>query len=207
MVGLEEIFSYFPDLTSDQQEKFKSLGALYSWHNERVNVISRKDIDQFYIHHVLHSLALVKISTFKPGQSVIDIGTGGGFPGIPLAIMYPEVQFTLVDSIGKKIRVVNDVISSLGIENAMAVNTRTESIGMKFDIATARAVAPMLQLWNWMEGNWKKSPAFYLLKGGDLTAETDELLSVKPKLQVSVLPISDFFKEDFFETKKIVSIF
>jgi len=207
MVGLEEIFSYFPDLTSDQQEKFKSLGPLYSWHNERVNVISRKDIDQFYIHHVLHSLALVKISTFKPGQSVIDIGTCGGFPGIPLAIMYPEVQFTLVDSIGKKIRVVNDVISSLGIENAMAVNTRTESIGMKFDIATARAVAPMLQLWNWMEGNWKKSPAFYLLKGGDLTAETDELLSVKPKLQVSVLPISDFFKEEFFETKKIVSIF
>lgn len=206
MVNAERIFSSFPDLSETQRRQFSMLGELYAWHNERVNLISRKDMDQFYVHHVLHSLALAKVCDFKPGQQVIDIGTGGGFPGIPLSILFPETSFTLCDSIGKKIRVVQDIIATLELENADAVNERTEKLGKKFDIATARAVAPMTELWNWMKGQWKGKPRFYLLKGGDLAAEMNELLDREPGLNFQVTNIADLFEEPFFETKKVIII-
>lgn len=206
MVKAERIFSSFPDLSETQRRQFSMLGKLYAWHNERVNLISRKDMDQFYVHHVLHSLALAKVCEFKPGQQVIDIGTGGGFPGIPLSIMYPETSFTLCDSIGKKIRVVQDIIATLELENADAVYERTEKLGKKFDIATARAVAPMTELWGWMKGQWKGKPRFYLLKGGDLAAEMSDLLDRQPGLHFQVTNIADLFEEPFFETKKVITI-
>lgn len=207
MVKADIIFNYFPELSEVQKERFRVLEQYYAWHNEKVNVISRKDMDQFYLRHVLHSLAIVRFCPFTSGQNVVDIGTGGGFPGIPLAIMLPEVQFTLVDSIGKKIRVVNDVISQLELTNAMAVNSRTESIGMKFDIATARAVAPMTDLWRWMKGHWKQNPRFYLLKGGDLAQEMQDLLSMHKGARFNLHNISEVFNEDFFETKKVIEIY
>lgn len=206
MVSAADVFRYFPDLTDRQREQIEMLGTLYAWHNERVNLISRKDMDQFYIHHVLHSLALAKVCEFKPGQMVIDIGTGGGFPGIPLSILYPQTRFTLCDSIGKKIRVVQDVIASLELENAEAVNERTEKLGQKYDIATARAVAPMTELWGWMKGQWKGHPRYYLLKGGDLAAEMNELLDRQPGLNFQVTNIADLFDQPFFATKKVITI-
>jgi 16S rRNA (guanine527-N7)-methyltransferase len=207
MVNAELIFRYFPELSEKQKTQFQQLEALYQEHNQRVNVISRKDMEMFYIHHVLHSLALAKAYEFPAGSEVIDIGTGGGFPGIPLAIFFPDVEFTLCDSIGKKVAVVADVIEKLGLKNAAAVNSRTESLNKHFDIATARAVAPMLQLWTWMQGQWNHKPCFYLLKGGDLQEETAELLKLKSSLTIHEQPISQWFEEPFFETKKVISIY
>jgi 16S rRNA (guanine527-N7)-methyltransferase len=197
MVSAELIFRYFPELSEKQKTQFQQLEALYQEHNQRVNVISRKDMEMFYIHHVLHSLALAKAYEFPAGSEVIDIGTGGGFPGIPLAIFYPDVDFTLCDSIGKK----------LELKNVTAVNHRTETLNKRFDIATARAVAPMLQLWQWMQGQWNHKPCFYLLKGGDLREETSELIKVKSTLKIHEQPISQWYVEPFFETKKVISIY
>jgi 16S rRNA (guanine527-N7)-methyltransferase len=207
MVNAELIFRYFPELSEKQKTQFQQLETLYQEHNQRVNVISRKDMEMFYIHHVLHSLALAKAYEFPAGSEVMDIGTGGGFPGIPLAIFFPDVEFTLCDSIGKKVAVVADVIEKLGLKNAAAVNSRTESLNKHFDIATARAVAPMLQLWTWMQGQWNHKPCFYLLKGGDLQEETAELLKLKSSLTIHEQPISQWFEEPFFETKKVISIY
>lgn len=207
MVSAELIFRYFPELSEKQKTQFQQLEALYQEHNQRVNVISRKDMEMFYIHHVLHSLVLAKAYEFPAGSEVIDIGTGGGFPGIPLAIFYPDVEFTLCDSIGKKVAVVADVIEKLGLKNAAAVNSRTESLNKHFDIATARAVAPMLQLWTWMQGQWNHKPCFHLLKGGDLREETSELMKVKSTLKIHEQPISQWYEEPFFETKKVISIY
>jgi 16S rRNA (guanine527-N7)-methyltransferase len=206
MVEVDIISKYFPEVNALQLSKFAQLKALYVHHNERVNVISRKDMDLFYTHHVLHSLALAKSFSFKPGQSVVDIGTGGGFPGIPLAIFFPETQFTLTDSIGKKIRIVQEVIEVLELHNAQAINARTESLDQKFDIATARAVAPMSELWKWMLGHWKNRACFSLLKGGDFEQESNDLLTIQPKLKIESTTISSFFQEDFFETKKVLKI-
>lgn len=206
MVGPEIVFGYFPNLTQEQQSQIRALHDIYTWHNERVNLISRKDMDMFYVHHVLHSLALAKVCAFEPGMKVIDIGTGGGFPGIPLSIMFPEVQFTLCDSIAKKIRAVQDVIDRLELKNATALNSRTEQLSGKYDLATARAVAPMIDLWNWMKGKWASNPRFCLLKGGDLASEMNDLLMVQKSLKIRSSSIADFYIEPFFETKKVISI-
>jgi len=200
------IEQYFPDLSDEQKQRFAALYNLYVFHNERVNVISRKDMDNFYIHHVLHSLALVKFCDFSNIQSVIDIGTGGGFPGIPLAIMFPDIKFHLVDSIGKKINVVNEVAKSIGLKNILAEQQRTENSEYAYDLAVARAVAPTIKLYDWMQSNWLTKPKFYLLKGGDLSEELNELLQVNPKLKIKSNNISKVFKEDFFETKKVITI-
>lgn len=206
MVGAEIIFHYFPELSPEQRAKFAALKDIYAWHNERVNLISRKDMDSFYLHHILHSLALTKVCAFTPGMKVIDIGTGGGFPGIPLCIMFPQVQFTLCDSIAKKIRAVQDVIDRLELKNATALNNRTEQLSGKYDMATARAVAPMTELWNWMKGKWASEPHFCLLKGGDLADEMNELLTIQKNLKIKSTGIADFFTEPFFETKKVICI-
>ena len=208
MVGPEIIFEHFPNLTEEQKVQFAQLGPLYADYNARVNVISRKDMDMFYIHHVLHSMALAKTCEFIPGQHFIDIGTGGGFPGIPLAIMFPQVEFTLVDSIGKKIAVVQAVIDALGLKNATAIQERTESLPMKFDGAVARAVAPAIELWKWMENHWSGKPRFFLLKGGDLAEEINEVIEYSQKTKIKLHAIGDIYNDQpFFETKKVVKLF
>jgi 16S rRNA (guanine527-N7)-methyltransferase len=206
MVKHDFLKPYFPHLSEEQWLAIEKLYPIYHELNEKINLISRKDFDNFYVHHVLHSLALTKFCDFPSGAEVIDIGTGGGFPGIPLAIFYPNVQFTLVDSIAKKIRAVDEVIDILNLQNAKALNIRTEQIHKKFDIATARAVAPMTDLWKWMIGKWKNRALFYLLKGGDLSAEMNELLQIFPKAQFKQNLIFEAFPEPFFETKKVIQI-
>lgn len=205
MVNSEVILKYFPDLTSEQQHQFEQLGDLYRFHNVRVNLISRKDIQNLYTHHILHSLALAKFCEFLPKKHYLDIGTGGGFPGIPLAILYPTSQFTLVDSIGKKIQVVNDVIANTQLNNAIGIQLRAEQLPVKVDTIVARAVAPCIDLWNWSAGLWKTKPSFYLLKGGDLSSEINDILEVAPKTKIKLHAISEVFTEfDFFETKKVL---
>jgi 16S rRNA (guanine527-N7)-methyltransferase len=206
MVDHSIIEHYFKDFTDKQLEQFAFMYELYETENAKVNVISRKDMDNFYIHHVLHSLALVKFGDFSEAQTVVDIGTGGGFPGIPLAIVYPEIEFFLVDSIGKKIRVVQSIANDLGLTNVTATNARIESIPNKFDMAVARAVAPSIELYRWMSKNWKKLPRFSLLKGGDLIDELNELIQENSKLEVKVESIASFYSEPFFETKKVVNV-
>ena len=206
MVDHSIIENYFKDFTDKQLEQFAFMYELYETENAKVNVISRKDMDNFYIHHVLHSLALVKFGDFSEAQTVVDIGTGGGFPGIPLAIVYPEIEFFLVDSIGKKIRVVQSIANDLGLTNVTATNARIESIPNKFDMAVARAVAPSIELYRWMSKNWKKHPRFSLLKGGDLIDELNELIQENSKLEVKVESIASFYSEPFFETKKVVNV-
>jgi 16S rRNA (guanine527-N7)-methyltransferase len=204
-MSLELIKLYFPGLESSKLEKFDSLFSLYEDWNSKINVISRKDMDQFYERHVLHSLAIAKFTGFKPGAKIMDLGTGGGFPAIPLAIFYPDVQFTAVDSIGKKIKVVEEVSKSLGLSNVIPVNGRAESLSTKFDFVITRAVAELPLLVQWSEKlisskqNHAIPNGLICLKGGDLNEE------IKPfKKRVQVYELSSWFKEEFFETKKIV---
>ncbi len=205
MIPVDIIFQHFPELSEEQKAQFTALNELYRFHNERVNVISRKDIDNLYVHHVLHSLALAKACKFEAGKHYLDIGTGGGFPGIPLAIMYPQSQFTLADSIGKKINVVNEVIANLELKNALGVQIRVEQLPVKVDGIVARAVAPAIELWNWSSALFKRKPLFYLLKGGDLTDEINQVLDIAPKTYVRMQAIQEIFPEyDFFETKKVL---
>ncbi|HEX3010017.1 MAG TPA: 16S rRNA (guanine(527)-N(7))-methyltransferase RsmG [Bacteroidales bacterium] len=202
---MDLILKYFPQLSETQKAQLSQLNELYRFWNSQINLISRKDIDNLYLHHILHSLSLVKVISFKDGANVMDVGTGGGFPGIPLAIMFPEVQFYLVDSIGKKIKVVKEVSAAIGLRNVSAEQTRVELIKDKFDFIVSRAVTTLPEFHGWIQGKVKKAKqhnvpnGLFYLKGGDLTEEIEPF-----KKKASVFSISDFFKEDYFETKKII---
>lgn len=203
---MDRIIHYFPDLTEDQIQQFTQLKELYQDWNLKINVVSRKDIDEIYIRHVLHSLGIAKVQKFKPGADILDVGTGGGFPGIPLAILFPEAQFHLVDSIGKKIKVVNEVVEGLGITNVKTTNDRVENVPGDYDFIVSRAVAQMETFVRWVKGHIKKKSVHKLkngilyLKGGDLTEE----LSLYTTAQIHEL--TTFYEEDFFETKKVVHL-
>ena len=198
---------YFTDLSPIQEKQFALLGLLYKEWNEKINVISRKDIDNLYINHVLHSLGIAKVISFKANAEILDVGTGGGFPGIPLAILFPETNFHLVDSIGKKITVVNAVAESLGLKNVKAQQARAEETRGTYDFIVSRAVARMQEFYGWVKNKSKKESLHGLdngilyLKGGDLDEELDEL-----KKPYSLYSLSDYFQEAFFKTKKVVFI-
>jgi 16S rRNA (guanine527-N7)-methyltransferase len=201
------IETYFPDLTSLQKDQFANLYTLYKDWNEKINVISRKDIDNLYVNHVLHSLGIAKVMAFKPGAAVLDVGTGGGFPGIPLAILFPDTQFHLVDSIGKKITVVNEVAKGLGLKNVRGEQIRAEQLKGKYDFIVSRAVTRIKEFYGWVHNKVKDKSVHELhngilyLKGGDLDEELGEL-----KKPYALYNLSDYFTEDFFETKKVVYV-
>ena len=203
---MELILKYFPDLTEDQIDKFTKLEALYQDWNLKINVVSRKDIDELYLRHVLHSLAIAKVIQFKDGSKIMDVGTGGGFPGIPLAILFPECQFHLVDSINKKLNVVREVVAGCGIENVKITHTRVEEIKDTYDFIVSRAVAAMPTFVHWVKGKIAKEQkhdiknGIVYLKGGDLTEE------LKNYQTTTIYDIPNFYKEDFFETKKVVHL-
>ena len=203
---MEELLHYFPGLTAHQISQFELLSILYKDWNLKINVVSRKDIDEIYLRHVLHSLAIAKVQPFSAGSSVLDVGTGGGFPGIPLAILFPEVQFHLVDSIGKKTKVVEQVRDGLELQNVKVTNARAETIVGHYDFIVSRAVAQMETFVRWVKNRVAKKSNHDLkngilyLKGGDLTQE----LSLFPK--ATIHPISFFYKEAFFETKSVVHL-
>lgn len=204
---MEIIQKYFPDLTEMQYDRFARLGTLYREWNEKINVISRKDIDELYIHHVLHSLAIAKVIKFVPGTRIMDVGTGGGFPGIPLAILFPETEFLLVDSIGKKIKVVNEVAAVLGLTNVKGVHTRVQQVKEPFDFVVSRAVTAFPKFVAMVRKNIAKEQknarpnGIIYLKGGDFADE------IKPfRRDVELYSIADFFSESFFETKKVVCL-
>lgn len=203
--GTQLILSYFPNLSEKQIGQFDRLQELYDDWNSKINVISRKDMEQFYVHHVLHSLGIAKVTTFQPGTKILDIGTGGGFPGIPLAILFPEVHFHLVDSIGKKINVVKEVTKALKLSNVEAQQARAEELVRKYDFVISRAVTRMANFYPWVKGKIKLEDfnefqnGILYLKGGDVDEEMEEL----DKSYVSY-HLEDYFKEDFFETKKVV---
>lgn len=204
LTGMELILKYFPNLTEDQISQFEMLESLYQDWNLKINVVSRKDIDELYLRHVLHSLGIAKIIDFKEGSQILDVGTGGGFPGIPLAILFPKCSFHLVDSIAKKLKVVNEVVEGLNLKNVKTTHSRVEEINGKYDFIVSRAVAAMPTFVHWTKGKIKKSHnndlknGIIYLKGGDLT---EELQGYKI---VSIYNLSDFFSEVFFETKKVV---
>lgn len=201
---MDIILKYFPDLTKEQIRQFSLLGVLYQDWNAKINVVSRKDIDELYLRHVLHSLAIAKVHSFAPGTKVLDVGTGGGFPGIPLAILFPESRFFLVDSIGKKVKVVREVIEGTGLKNVETIYDRVENIPGTYDFIVSRAVAQMDTFVHWVNGKIAKKSVDPLkngilyLKGGDLAEELKNF----PKAQIFL--INDFFEESFFETKYVV---
>ncbi|MGB2088289.1 MAG: 16S rRNA (guanine(527)-N(7))-methyltransferase RsmG [Psychroflexus salarius] len=203
-MSLQLIESYFPDLTETQRKQFSQISEVYKDWNQKINVVSRKDIDEIYTRHVLHSLGIAKVQGFKSGAEILDVGTGGGFPGIPLAILFPEVHFTLVDSIGKKIKVVDEVVEALKLTNVKTVNNRVEQLNGEFDFIISRAVAVMPSFVRWVKGKIAKHSHHELkngilyLKGGDLTEE------LEPYKTVQLFPLSDFFEGEFFDTKKVV---
>ena len=190
---------YFPGLSAEQQKQFSALGDLYAHWNAQINVISRKDIDQLYERHILHSLAIAKVHTFSPGEKVMDLGTGGGFPGIPLAILFPQAHFHLVDSIGKKIKVVEEVAKGAGLRNVTVQHIRAEELKQKFDTVVTRAVAPLPELLGWTRRNLKPGGKLIALKGGELK---DEIAGLEN--HVKLYPVSDWFAEDFFAEKKVL---
>ncbi|MGF7082906.1 16S rRNA (guanine(527)-N(7))-methyltransferase RsmG [Mucilaginibacter sp. UYCu711] len=203
----DQLFTYFPDLTPIQQQQFEQLPALYEFWNNQINVISRKDIDQLFERHVLHSLGIAKVMPFLPGESVLDVGTGGGFPGIPLAILFPDTRFYLVDSIGKKIKVVQEVAKALGLKNVRAEHLRAEQIDEKFDFIVSRAVTRLGDFYPWIKGKFTRTsnnglPSGILyLKGGDLAEEIKE-----SGLKVHQYYLKDYFTEEFFETKQVIYV-
>jgi 16S rRNA (guanine527-N7)-methyltransferase len=210
---IDIILKYFPNITELQKQQFGALYDLYKNANEKVNVISRKDIDQLYERHILHSLAIAKFIQFIPHTKVLDLGTGGGFPGIPLAIMFPEVNFTLCDSISKKIVVAESIAEALELPNTDFVVGRVENLKEQFEFVVSRAVAPMDQLHRWTQSyideNSRNSKinGYLLLKGGDLKEETKAIKRINRKLFVDEYPLKDWFEEEFFETKKLIYIY
>ena len=204
---MKEILHYFPNLSQEQVQQFERLKDLYEEWNQQINVISRKDTENFYERHVLHSLGIAKIIRFQKASEILDVGTGGGFPGIPMAIMFPDVQFTLVDSIGKKIKVVNEVCAALGLINVTGLHLRAEDVKGNFDFVISRAVTQMPIFINYVrnkikkERNNKLKNGILYLKGGDLK---EEMKSVKYRYKE--YDLSSFFKEEFFETKKIIHV-
>jgi 16S rRNA (guanine527-N7)-methyltransferase len=204
---LKQVNKILPDLDESQLNQLVATKDLYEVWNQQINVISRKDMDSFYMHHVLHSLSLVTLLKFQPGSRILDLGTGGGFPGIPLAIVFPEVQFHLVDSIGKKIKVVNEVSAALGLKNVTTQHARVEEVKGQFDFVVSRAVAPLAELLSWTKGKYSGAQKNALpnglicLKGGDLR---EEIKAVSSSHIVEQYSISDTFQLEFFETKKIV---
>ena len=207
---MDRIRSYFPDLTSQHDQQLAQLDALYRDWNQKINVISRKDIDNLYLHHVLHSMALAKVIQFNPGAKVLDLGTGGGFPGIPLAILFPETEFVLIDGIRKKIKVVNEVAEALGLQNVKAFQQRAEErIGAHFDFIVTRAVALLEKLVPWSMRLVTEEQRLILpngllgLKGGNVKEEVQAL----PRgSYAEIYPIKDFFSEDFFVEKSVVYV-
>ncbi|MEP0264525.1 16S rRNA (guanine(527)-N(7))-methyltransferase RsmG [Dokdonia sp.] len=203
---MDIITKYFPNLTEEQQSQFMLLKDLYKDWNLKINVVSRKDIDEIYMRHVLHSLGIAKVMEFKAGAQVLDVGTGGGFPGVPLAILFPETQFHLVDSIGKKIKVVDEVVAGLGITNVKTTNDRVENVPGQYDFVVSRAVAQMETFVRWIKGHVKKKSEHELkngilyLKGGDLTEELAKYTTAQ------IYNLTDYYTEDFFETKKVVHL-
>ena len=203
---MEAILKQFPDLSDNQILQFQKLQGLYEDWNARINVISRKDIDELYTRHVLHSLGIAKIIEFRPGSKIMDVGTGGGFPGIPLAILFPEVDFYLIDVIAKKIKVVNEVAAGLGLKNVKAEQKRAELVKQEFDFIVSRAVTNMPDFVSWVDDKVSKKQNHELangilyLKGGDLTEELKDF----PK--ATQYNLSDFFSDEFFETKKVVHL-
>lgn len=203
---MEEILKYFPNLSENQVVQFKKLGELYPDWNAKINVISRKDIDELYVKHVLHSLGIAKVMEFQPKSTVLDVGTGGGFPGIPLAILFPETRFYLIDVIAKKIKVVNEVATALDLKNVKAEQLRAENVKGDFDFIVSRAVTNMPDFVSWIKDKIKKQNNHELkngilyLKGGDLTEELKDF----PK--ATLYNLSDYFSEEFFETKKVVHL-
>lgn len=212
---MEELINkYFPQTSAPEKERLLALQDLYQYWNERINVISRKDMDNFFVHHLLHSLAIAKIVSFPNGSKILDIGTGGGFPGIPLAIMFPESQFLLCDSIGKKIRVVNEIIAATGIKNATGVQIRAEELPGKFDFAVTRAVAKLGELLPWV---WEKTlegeidgikRGIYALKGGDLSEEISAIPHkfLGKQVEPVITEISELYDEDYFKEKRVIFV-
>lgn len=204
---MELIKQYFPDLTEKQIKQFEQLKDLYEHWNEQINVISRKDMENFYEHHVLHSLGIAKVINFKKGSSILDVGTGGGFPGIPLAIMFPESNFHLIDARNKKIKVVNDVIDQLGLDNARAEHVRAESLKNKYDFIVSRAVTRMDRFYDWVKKLIKSKHqnglpnGILYLKGGDLSEEMKPIQTFH-----EYFDLEEYFAHPFFETKKVVYV-
>lgn len=207
MKDSELISHYFPALSAIQKKQFADLKALYVEWNAQINVISRKDMDAFYLHHVLHSLAIAKIISFKPETKILDVGTGGGFPGVPLAILFPECQFLLVDSIGKKIKVVDAVASSIGLSNVRTQHERVEKINERFHFVVSRAVTQIKPFWTWINNKFESHSfndlpnGVLYLKGGDLSEELSEL-----KRNHTLYPISDFFDEPYYQIKFVLHL-
>ena len=203
---MEIIHKYFKGLSDTQIKQFEKLNDLYQDWNLKINVVSRKDIDELYLRHVLHSLGIAKVMAFTPNAKVMDVGTGGGFPGIPLAILFPETEFHLVDSIGKKIKVVDEVVAGLGLQNVRTTHGRVEAVKDQYDFIVSRAVAQMETFVRWTKGKIAKKQNHELkngilyLKGGDLTEE------LKLYKSASIYDLTDYFEEDFFETKKVVHL-
>lgn len=201
------ITDYFPELTGKQKEQLAQLETLYREWNAKINVISRKDMDDFWVHHVLHSLAIAKVIRFRPGTRIMDVGTGGGFPGIPLAILFPEAEFYLVDSIGKKIKVVEGVRDALGLKNVRARQTRVEQVSEQQDFIVSRAVTAFPAFVEWVKGKVRRPSnnalpnGILYLKGGDFEEELKPFAD-----RVKVYAIPDFFQEEFFETKKVIHL-
>lgn len=204
--SVDIIYKYFPELTSTQKEQFAQLAELYPYWNNQINVVSRKDIDSLYLHHVLHSLGIAKfIGKFQTGSRILDVGTGGGFPGIPLAIMFPDVHFHLVDSIGKKIKVVREISNALGLKNVEADHIRAEQLDYTYDFVVSRAVTRLADFTTWIRNKFEKQDknaipnGILYLKGGDLQEEIKE-----SKLKVELHTLTDYFEEDFFLTKYVL---
>jgi 16S rRNA (guanine527-N7)-methyltransferase len=208
-MSVDIVFTYFPELSSRQKEQFEALGPLYADWNSKINVISRKDMDHFYAHHVLHSLAITKVVRFKDFTEIMDAGTGGGFPGVPLAIMFPEAKFYLADSIGKKIKVVNEIIHAAEIKNAETEQIRMERVDRTFDFIISRAVTALPDFVKWTGYKFHRNSfntipnGILYLKGGDVKAELQQIKKFKKR----VYPLYDYFPEPFFETKSLIHLY